>query len=505
MIQIDHREFTLEQLRRVAMLGEEVGLSGEQTWRDRMNKSRDLLGEALEQGRPVYGVSSGVGNSSGTTVAREDQLTFARRLIRHHGCGVGERFADAEVRAIIFCRLVGLAKGCSAVRVELLQALCDLLNTGVIPVIPKLGSVGASGDLTPLSYLAAVLMGEREAIFRGETLSAAEALGRAGLKPFSVGSKETLAIMNCTAAMTAVGALTALRQGRLLSLAERSTALLAEVMRARTQPFHPLAHSLKPHPGQVRSAAAIFQALSGSGEVDPEQRAGIGALQDPYSIRCSPQVLGAARDALTWVEQLVHQELNSVDDNPIVDPESEEILFAGNFYGGHLGLAMDMVKISASTVADLVDRQLALMLDSRYNNGLPDTLVSYGGQGIKGMQITTSALTALTIQRAAPDSVLSRPTEVGNQDKVSMGLNAAVNAAESVKLVQRVLATQLIALSNAAHLRGEEGVSSAGKVLLARVRESSAVLSADRRLDHDMERLVDELMELGPVGESAGR
>ena len=148
-------------------------------------------------------------------------------------------------------------------------------------------------------------------------------------------------------------------------------------MRARTQPFHPLAHSLKPHPGQVRSAAAIFQALSGSGEVDPEQRAGIGALQDPYSIRCSPQVLGAARDALTWVEQLVHQELNSVDDNPIVDPESEEILFAGNFYGGHLGLAMDMVKISASTVADLVDRQLALMLASRYNNGLPDTLVGW--------------------------------------------------------------------------------------------------------------------------------
>ena len=503
MILIDHHEFNLEQLRQVACLGEDVGLSDQAQWRERMERSRALLDAALEAGRPVYGVSSGVGNSSSVVLGRHEQHDFARRLIRHHGCGLGERFPDPETRAIIFCRVVGLAKGCSAVRVELLQAMCDLLNLGVIPVIPRLGSVGASGDLTPLSYLAAVLMGEREAIFRGELMTAAQALGHADLKPFSVAPKETLAIMNCTAAMTAVAGLTALRLRRVLGLAERSTALLAEVMRARTQPFHPVAHKVKPHPGQVHSAEAIYLALQGSQMVDPERD--VGALQDPYSIRCAPQVLGAARDALTWVEQVIQRELNSVDDNPIVDPESELILFAGNFYGGHLGLTMDMVKIAASTVADLLDRQLALMLDSRYNHGLPDTLVKYPGQGIKGMQITASALTALTVQRSASDSVLSRPTEVGNQDKVSMGLNAALNAAESVRLLQHVLATLLVALSNAASLRGDERFSPAARVLLARVRECSKVLTADRRLDHDLERLADELMELGPVKEGAAK
>ncbi len=501
MILIDHRDYSLEDVRRVAVLGEEVSLSEDAVWRGRMERSRALLAEALERGEPVYGVSSGVGNSSSVAVARQEQRAFARRLIRHHGCGVGERFEDAETRAIIFCRLVGLAKGCSAVRVELLQAMCDLLNADVLPVIPRLGSVGASGDLTPLSYLAATLMGEREALFRGEPMSSAKALGRASLRPVTVEPKETLAIMNCTAAMTAVGALTTLRLSRALGMAERAAALVAEVMRARSQPFTPLAHALKPHPGQVRSAGAIHGALQGSCMVDPPREG--GALQDPYSVRCAPQALGVARDALTWVEQAVAQELNSVDDNPIVEPDSGEILFAGNFYGGHVALAMDMVKISAANLADLLDRQFALMLDTRYNDGLPDTLVSYPGQGIKGTQITASALTALTVQRAAPDSVLSRPTEVGNQDKVSMGLNAAVNAAESVGLLQRVLAAHLIALSNAAALRGEDGFSPAGRVLLARVRERSAPLSADRRLDEDLELICEELLGLGPAADGA--
>lgn len=496
MILIDDREYTLEDLRQVAVQDEEVKLSEEGRWLGRMERSRELLVQALDRGEPVYGVSSGVGNSSSVEVERERQRAFARRLIRHHGVGVGERFADPEVRAIIFCRLVGLAKGCSAVRVELLQAMCDLLNADILPVIPRLGSVGASGDLTPMSYLAAVLMGEREAIYRGEEVPAAQALERAGLKPLAVEPKETLAIMNCTAVMNGVGALTALRLGRVLGLAERSTALLAEVMQGRSQPFVPLAHKVKPHPGQVRAAAAIHKALDGSQVMDPRRKG--GALQDPYSIRCAPQVLGAARDALTWVEQVCQRELNSVDDNPIVDPESEAIIFAGNFYGGHMGLTMDLVKVAGATVADLFDRQFALLLDSRYNHGLPDTLVTYRGQGVKGTQITTSALTALTVQRSAPDSVLSRPTEVGNQDKVSMGLNAAVNAAESVHLLQRVLATLLIGLSNAAQVRGEEGLSPAARVLLARVRECSEPLTEDRRLDRDVEVLADDLMEIGP-------
>jgi len=201
-------------------------------------------------------------------------------------------------------------------------------------------------------------------------------------------------------------------------------------------------------------------------------------------------VLGAARDALTWTRAVLQRELNSVNDNPLVDPEGEETIFAGNFYGGHVALTMDLLKTTAASVADLIDRQYALMVDSRLNAGLPETLVAYEGCGLKALQLTCSALTALAVQRSAPDTVLSRPTEVNNQDKVSMGLNAALNAAEVTRLLQQILATQLIALSNAAALRDEDLLSEGGRRLLAAIRSRSSVLAFDRRLDHDLQDLV---------------
>jgi len=212
-------------------------------------------------------------------------------------------------------------------------------------------------------------------------------------------------------------------------------------------------------------------------------------IQDPYSIRCAPHVIGAARDGLTWATEVLRRELNSVNDNPIVDPEGGETVFAGNFYGGHVALAMDLVKIAAASVADLADRQFALLLDSRLNVGLPETLVAYKGCGVKALQITSSALTALAVQRSAPDTVLSRPTEASNQDKVSMGLNAALNAAEVITLLQQVLAALLVGLSNAAALRDEALLCQGSRQLLDRVRSMSPVLTADRRLDHDLRDL----------------
>jgi histidine ammonia-lyase len=212
-------------------------------------------------------------------------------------------------------------------------------------------------------------------------------------------------------------------------------------------------------------------------------------IQDPYSLRCAPQVIGAARDALTWTETVLTRELNSANDNPLVDPEMGTVLFAGNFYGGHVALAMDLIKTAAASVADLLDRQFALLVNRRLNMGLPENLVDYGGCGLKALQITASALTARSIQRAAPETTLSRPTEVHNQDKVSMGLNAALSAAEVTELLQQVLAAQLVALSNAASLRSETALAPAGRALLQAVRAHSAVLERDRRLDGDLLRL----------------
>jgi len=212
-------------------------------------------------------------------------------------------------------------------------------------------------------------------------------------------------------------------------------------------------------------------------------------VQDPYSIRCAPHVIGAARDALTWAGEMLTRELNSVNDNPIVDPDKLETIFAGNFYGGHVALAMDLIKIAAASVADLLDRQYALLVDSRLNSGLPENLVSYEGCGLKALQLTCSALAARAVQRSAPDTVLSRTTEAHNQDKVSMGLHAALNAAEITTLLQQVLAAELIALSNAAGLRDEKRLSQAGRRLVEQVRFISPVLESDRRLDRDLERL----------------
>lgn len=468
----------------------DLRLSEDAVWRERLEAGCRALEAALSAGHPVYGVTTAVGMDAARRI--EDPQSFAYQIIRQHGCGLGNFFSPAEGRAILFTRLVSLAKGYSAVRLELLQALCDLINRDVIPRIPSLGSVGASGDLTPLSYVAAVLAGEREAYYRGEILPAKAAMQRAGLRPHDFAPKESLAIMNGTGVMTAIGALACRQLGRTLSLCERATALALEILYGRSLALHPLAHRCKGHPGQIASAEAIRAAFQGSGLVDRGKAEGHATrriIQDPYSLRCAPQVIGASRDALSWAETLLHRELNSTNDNPLVDPEIGTVLFAGNFYGGHVALAMDLIKTAAASVADLLDRQFALLVDRRLNMGLPENLVGYEGCGLKALQLTTSALTARCIQRAAPDTLLSRPTEVHNQDKVSMGLNAALSAADVTELLQQVLATQLVALSNAASLRSETALAPAGRALVHAIRAHSAVLDRDRRLDGDLRRL----------------
>ncbi len=487
-IVVSDGDVSIDEVIAVAFEGRRVRLSPDPAYRAKLRKSREILERSLTAGHRIYGVSTGVGYSSHRTVDPDHLQAFAYQIIRQHGCGLGEMFSEQEARAIVFTRIVSLAKGHSAVPPELLEALCALLNQGIVPVIPKLGSVGASGDLTPLSYVAAVLAGEREVYYQGDILPAAEALERAGLGVHLFAPKESLAIMNGTAVMTAIGAIGAVRLERALAACDSAAALAAEVMFGRSQAFAPIAHRLKHHPGQIASAGAIRSALSGSRLIDSGKDEG-RIIQDPYSIRCAPHVIGAARDSLTWVRQVLHRELNSVNDNPIVDLENGETLFAGNFYGGHVALAMDLLKIAAASVADLLDRQFALLLDARLNEGLPETLVAYEGCGVKALQITSSALTALATQRSAPDTVLSRPTEANNQDKVSMGLNAALNAAEVITLLQQVLSALLVALSNAAALRDPTRLSAGAVRLLEAVRTRSPVLTADRRLDHDLRQL----------------
>jgi histidine ammonia-lyase len=489
-VRLDARHVSCEPLLDVALGGARVMLSSAPRWRRSMDQSRQQLARMLDDGTCVYGVSTGVGNSSDCTVDRERMVAHGRDVMRQHGCGVGEPFSMAEARAIVFARVVTLAKGFSGVRTSLLEAVSQLLNHDIVPVIPRIGSVGASGDLTPLSYVAAAVCGEREVFYRDRVVPAKQALRTARLAPFQFAPKETLAVMNGTSVMTAVGILATARLEAVIEAGERASALAVEVLRGRSQAFDPRIHAAKPHPGQIESARRIARALAGSRLVDPSDITG-RTVQDRYSLRCSPHALGAARDAVTWANAVLEIELNSANDNPLVVPDSDEPLFGGNFFGGHPALAMDLVKIAAASLADLADRQFALLVDKHENFGLPETLVAYGGCGVKALQMTCSALTALAVQRSASDSVLSRSTECANQDKVSMGLNAAVNAAEAVGHMANAVACELIALSNAAALRDERLFSRAGRHVLAQVRALSPVLTEDRRLDVDIARVAE--------------
>lgn len=489
-VRIDGRHVSRGVLLDVALGGARVVPSPDARWRRAIAASRRQLERMLDEGTCIYGVSTGVGNSSDRRVERGRIPAHGRDVMQQHGCGVGEPFSVAEARAVVFARLVSLSKGYSGVRLPLLEALAQLLNRGVAPVIPRFGSVGASGDLTPLSYVAAVLGGEREAIYRGQIVPARQALRSARLAPFGFEPKEILAVMNGTSVMTAVGLLAAARLEAIIETAERASALAVEVLYGRSQAFDPRIHAAKPHPGQIESARRIARAIRGSRLVNPKDAAG-RVVQDRYSLRCSPHAIGAARDAVAWANQLLEIELNSANDNPLVVPGSARPLFGGNFFGGHPAMAMDVVKIAAASLADLADRQFALLVDRHENLGLPETLVPYGGCGVKGLQMTCSALTALTIQRAAPDAVLSRSTECANQDKVSMGLNAAVNASESVGYLAHAVAAELIALSNAAAQRDESLISPAGRAFLGGIRALSPVLTEDRRLDADVARVAE--------------
>ncbi|MCO5582382.1 hypothetical protein L7F22_036277 [Adiantum nelumboides] len=325
-------------------------------------------------------------------------------------------------RAVVLIRVNSLARGHSGVRPALLDALMDLLNSGVTPVIPEEGSVGASGDLVPLSYVAAVLTGEREAQLDGHRLPAAQALETAGLRPFELEAKEGLSLVNGTAFMTALGTLVAADARRLLMLAEVNTALTTEVLRGITGPFTPFLHDVaKPHPGQIASARSVRRLLLGSqlavSYEDVVDRAGTNSsgyrelseqIQEQYSMRCAPQFLGVLRDVLAWVEQWLHTEVNSANDNPLVDSSSGAVVSGGNFAGGHVGLAMDALKTAAASVLDLLDRQLELVVDEKFNNGLTPNLVravpddhEQAGlnHGFKGVQIACSSLTADALSR----------------------------------------------------------------------------------------------------------
>jgi len=458
-LEIGRDRLTIENLVNAAKKQVNARLCRSAEFEAKIGKGATFLEQALTQHGGIYGVTTGYGASCTENVKPEQYRELPINLTRYHGCGMGDYFDHETVRALMIIRLNTLAQGYSGVSIELLRAIDFFIEHDILPLVPQEGSVGASGDLTPLSYLAGALIGERKVIYQGKERPSAEVLAELGKQPYQFRPKEAIAIMNGTAVMNAVAALAFADAKYLADLACRVTAMNSIAMRGNAYHFNRRLFELKPHPGQALAAEKIRTALPAEDQGTPAAPA---QIQDYYSIRCAPHVIGVLYDLHDTLREFIETEMNSANDNPLVDPETRSIYHGGHFYGGHICFAMDSLKNIVANLADLMDRQLALIVDTKYNRGLAPNLTGTHGSisinhGFKAVQIAASAWTAEALKNTMPTSVFSRSTECHNQDKVSMGTIAARDCVRINKLTSQVIAASLLAAFQAIDLRLKKG------------------------------------------------
>jgi phenylalanine ammonia-lyase len=513
-VHINGNDLTIRQVIKVARNQARVELDPSPKVRQQILDSYNLNRELVESGIPVYGVTTGVGDAVSSQIASERAAIMQERLMRLNNCGLGDILPKEQSRAIVLIRANALAKGHSAVSIELIERLFELLNRDIVPCIPEYGSVGASGDLIPMSYVAAAVLGYKQVYYQGEIVETSEVYKKEGLEPLRLQSKEGLAMVNGTPVMAGIGVMALEEAKRVAQLADICTALTTEVLEAVSGPFHPFIHEVKPYRGQIKSAKNIRNLLDGSKmcksydevlDTVGKMQQGQGyrkldvQIQNKYSIRCAPQFIGVLYDAIEWMTDWLEIEINSANDNPLYDLDERRVHSGGNFSGGHVGLAMDTLKNAVASVTDLLDRQYAVILDDKFNNGLtqglvpdyPDDHPEKGlNHGFKSSQLLVSALTAESLQKAAPMTVFSRSTEVHNQDKVSMATIASRQAFEITKLAQKVTAMHLLGLCQAADMRGADRLGRT-RAVYDQIREVSSFVDQDRPLDIDIQKVLD--------------
>lgn len=471
----------------------------------RIEESNAMKHHLVDIGRPVYGVTSGFGDSSARQISKRKTDQLQDNLIRFLNAGTGPIAAPDVARATMLIRANCLARGHSGVRPELVRALVDMVNADVLPQIPERGSVGASGDLVPLSYLAGALIGRGTVLHRGQQKPAAAALRDCALSPLTLQAKEGLALVNGTSFMSGFAVLAVHDARELAFAANLATAMTSQVLLGDPAHFTEFLFDAKPHPGTVSSAATLRGLLTGGTAAgrdtvrpDADFAELARGIQDHYSIRCAPHVTGVLLDTADWADRWLTVEVNSANDNPLFDVPNGMVRNGGNFYGGHVAQAMDALKTAVASIGDLLDRQLELIVDEKFNHGLTPNLIPWVGpddfeaglfHGFKGMQIAASSLAAEALKWTMPAASFSRSTEAHNQDKVSMGTIAARDARSVVDLVQRVAAIHLIALCQAADLRGPGVLSLPTRKAYDRIRKVCRFLDQDRPMDADIERV----------------
>ncbi|MEF3693887.1 MAG: histidine ammonia-lyase [Candidatus Cloacimonadota bacterium] len=491
-IQIDGNSLSLEDLELVALGQAKIRLTDAS--RAKVQTCRAFVDKVIEEGRIVYGLTTGFGKFSTVTIHQDHIAELQLNLIRSHAVSVGEPYDIPTTRAIMLLRINVLAKGHSGIRPLTLDTLIEMLNAGVHPIIPKRGSVGASGDLSPLSHLALVLLGEGEAEYKGSIMSGAEAMKKAGITPVVLAAKEGLALNNGTQVMAAVGALSLLEAERLCQSADAIAAMSIDALKGTPKAFNELVHKLRPHPGQIASAANIRKLLEGS--LLRESHRNCGNVQDAYSLRCSPQVHGAIRDALSYARTVLETELNSATDNPLIFAEEEEVISGGNFHGEPLAIALDTMAIAISELANISERRIEQMLNPALNRGLSPFLAKRPGidSGYMIAQLTAASLVSENKVLAHPASVDSIPTSANQEDHVSMGSVSAVKLQQVVINVRTALAIELMVATSALDQRSIASSPALESVKLA-LREVIPSLEEDRVLYPDINAAIDFMYE----------
>src|SRR5271157_5055684 len=495
----DHRPVMLEPEARLAV-----------------DRARSVVEDLVLNNRVAYAITTGVGQLSDVHIPPDDIRKLQVNLMRSHAVGVGEPLSQEISRAMMLLRANSLAKGCSGVRAVVIDTLCEMLNRGVHPVIPSQGSVGASGDLAPLSHLGLVLIGEGEAYFGGKRMPAASALKQADIKPLTLEAKETISLINGTQAMLAVGLLATLQAQVLADTADVLGALAVDALKGTTVAFDDRIHAARPHPGQIHVARNLKRVVEGS-EIRESHR-DCGKVQDAYSLRCIPQVHGAVRDTLAHCRSVFEIEMNSAVDNPLVFPEAKkvgspkptmgasisgDIISGGNFHGEPLAFALDFLAIALSALAGISERRLERLVNPSLNEELPPFLAPGAGlnSGFMMPQVTAAALVSENKVWSHPASVDSITTSGNKEDFVSMGMTSANKLLRVIENTRNVLAIEALAVAQALDFRVPLKTGKRGQVAHAAIRAVSPSVVQDRIFSPDFARVA-ELIASGKLAEA---
>ena len=501
-VELDGSNLDLDTFRRIVLDHVPCRLSDDA--RRRVARGRRVVESVLASGEVVYGLNTGFGDLANVRIEADKLASLQERLVRSHAAGVGPPLPAEAVRGMLLLRANTLARGHSGARPELVERLLEMLARDLLPVVPSRGSVGASGDLAPLAHLALPLLGRGRVTFEGEETDAAEALAACGLEAMELAPKEGLALINGTQAMTSLLALATLEARRLVRAADLAGGLSTDALRGTDAAFDPRLHALRPHPGQVASAANLWHLLQGSAIRD-SHRTGDVRVQDPYSVRCMPQVHGAVRDLLDDVEAKLVREMNSVTDNPLVfwDEEGVEadgegatgqLISGGNFHGEPMAFAADVLALGLAELASISERRTEKLTNTHFS-GLPPFLVEEAGlnSGFMIAQVTAAALVSENKGLCHPASVDSVPTSADKEDHVSMGMGAALKLHRVVDNLRSVLAVELAAAAQGIDLLRPLTSSPPLEALHAAIRERIEAWHEDREMAPDLAAMEDFL------------